>query len=86
MHLLAAVTHVTGLVIGQDKVPKSGAANEVTHFRLLLEPQTAAPGRDGHHRGHDADNQGQCPLAVGSQAGALPGPVPGNQPGSKLVI
>jgi predicted transposase YbfD/YdcC len=38
VHLLAAVTHVTGLVIGQDKVAKSGKANEVTHFRPLLEP------------------------------------------------
>ena len=38
MHLLAAVTHVPGLVITQDKVAKSGKANEVTHFRPLLEP------------------------------------------------
>jgi predicted transposase YbfD/YdcC len=36
--LLAAVTHVAGLVIGQDKVAKSGKANEVTHFRPLLAP------------------------------------------------
>ena len=28
VHLLGAVTHVTGLVIGQDKVAKSGKANE----------------------------------------------------------
>ena len=34
-YLLGAVTHVTGLVIGQDKVAK---ANEITHFRPLLEP------------------------------------------------
>lgn len=38
VHLLAAVTHVTGLVIGQDKVAGSGKANEVTHFRPLPEP------------------------------------------------
>ena len=38
VHLLGAVTHVTGLVIGQDKVAKSGKANEITHFRPLLEP------------------------------------------------
>jgi predicted transposase YbfD/YdcC len=38
VHLLAAVTHVPGLVIGQDRVAKSGKANEVTHFRPLLEP------------------------------------------------
>ena len=28
----------TGLVIGQDKVAKAGKANEITHFRPLLEP------------------------------------------------
>jgi predicted transposase YbfD/YdcC len=38
VHLLGAITHMTGLVIGQDKVAKSGKANEVTHFRPLLEP------------------------------------------------
>ena len=38
VHLLGAVTHVTGLVIGRDKVAKSGKANEVTHFKPLLEP------------------------------------------------
>jgi len=38
VHLLAAVTHVLGAVIGQDKVARSGKANEVTHFRPLLEP------------------------------------------------
>lgn len=38
VHMLAVVTHVPGLVIGQDKVAKAGKANEVTHFRPLLEP------------------------------------------------
>jgi hypothetical protein len=38
VHLLAAVTHVPGLVIAQDKVAKGGKANGVTHFRPLLEP------------------------------------------------
>jgi predicted transposase YbfD/YdcC len=38
VHLLAAVTHVPGLVIAQDRVAKSGKANEVTHFKPLLEP------------------------------------------------
>src|SRR5438034_1682351 len=38
VHLLGAITHVTGLVIGQDRVAKSGKANEITHFRPLLEP------------------------------------------------
>jgi len=38
VHLLGAVTHGTGLVIGQDKVAKAGKANETTHFKPLLEP------------------------------------------------
>jgi predicted transposase YbfD/YdcC len=38
VHLLAAITHVTGLVIGQDKVAKTGKANETSHFQPLLEP------------------------------------------------
>lgn len=38
MHLLGAIAHGTGPVIGQDKVAKSGKATEVTHFRPLLEP------------------------------------------------
>jgi predicted transposase YbfD/YdcC len=38
VHLLAAVTHVPGIVIAQDKVAKSGKANEITHFRPLLAP------------------------------------------------
>jgi predicted transposase YbfD/YdcC len=38
VHLLAAVTHLTGLVIGQDRVAKTGKANETSHFQPLLEP------------------------------------------------
>ena len=38
VHLLAAVTHVPGLVIAQDKVAKSGKANEISHFGPLLAP------------------------------------------------
>lgn len=38
VHLLAAVAHHTGVVIGQDRVAKAGKANEITHFRPLLEP------------------------------------------------
>jgi predicted transposase YbfD/YdcC len=38
VHLLAAVTHIPGLVIAQDKVAKSGKANEITHFKPLLAP------------------------------------------------
>jgi predicted transposase YbfD/YdcC len=36
--LLAAVTHTPGIVIGQDRVAKSGKANETSHFRPLLAP------------------------------------------------
>jgi predicted transposase YbfD/YdcC len=38
VHLLAAVTHVPGIVIGQDRVAKAGKANEISHFRPLLAP------------------------------------------------
>ena len=38
VHLLAAVTHTPGIVIAQDKVAKSGKANEISHFRSLLGP------------------------------------------------
>jgi len=38
VHLLAAVTHVPGLIIAQDKVAKSGKANEISHFKPLLAP------------------------------------------------
>jgi hypothetical protein len=38
VHLLGAITHGTGLVIGQDKVAKAGKAGKVTHFKPLLEP------------------------------------------------
>jgi predicted transposase YbfD/YdcC len=36
VHLLAAVTHVPGIVIAQDKVAKAGKANEISHFKPLL--------------------------------------------------
>ena len=38
VHLLAAVAHHTGVVISQDRVAKAGKANEITHFKPLLEP------------------------------------------------
>jgi predicted transposase YbfD/YdcC len=38
VHLLAAVTHVPGLVIGQDRIAKAGKANEISHFKPLLAP------------------------------------------------
>ena len=42
VHLLAAVTHVPGIVIGQDRVAKAGKANEISHFKPLLEPLPVA--------------------------------------------
>ncbi|HET9973941.1 MAG TPA: hypothetical protein VFQ68_37310, partial [Streptosporangiaceae bacterium] len=38
VHLLAAVTHAPGIVIGQDRVAKAGKANEISHFKPLLAP------------------------------------------------
>ncbi|MGH3280788.1 MAG: ISAs1 family transposase, partial [Trebonia sp.] len=38
VHLLAAITHHGGAVISQDRVAKAGKANEISHFRPLLEP------------------------------------------------
>jgi predicted transposase YbfD/YdcC len=38
VHLLAAVTHTPDIVIAQDKVAKSGKANEISHFKPLLAP------------------------------------------------
>jgi hypothetical protein len=38
VRLLAAVTHVPGLVIAQDKVAKSGKASEISRFKPLLGP------------------------------------------------
>lgn len=38
VHLLAAITHGTGLVISQDQVARAGKANEITHFKPLLAP------------------------------------------------
>jgi hypothetical protein len=36
VHLLAAVTHVPGIVIAQDRIPKAGKANEISHGRVKL--------------------------------------------------
>jgi predicted transposase YbfD/YdcC len=38
VHLLAAVTHVPGIVIAQDRIAKAGKANEISHFQPLLAP------------------------------------------------
>ena len=38
MHLLAAVTHVPGLVIAQDRIAAAGKANAISHFEPMLAP------------------------------------------------
>jgi predicted transposase YbfD/YdcC len=38
VHLLAAVSHVPGIVIAQDRIAKAGKANEISHFKPLLAP------------------------------------------------
>ena len=84
VHLLGAVTHVTGLVIGQDKVAKSGKANEITHFRPLLEPlplqnvvitADAMQTQRGHARWLTEDKNAFYLL-----------PVLGNQPGTYAAL
>jgi Transposase DDE domain len=37
VHLLGAVVHFTGLVVGQERVARAGKANEVSHFQPLLD-------------------------------------------------
>ena len=79
VHLLAAVTHVPGLVIAQDKVAKSGKANEISHFKPLLAPLPL----DGALITADAmqaDRDNALFLRKAKKAHCL-WPVPGNQPG-----
>ena len=61
---------LTGPVTGQDKVAKAGKANEVTHFKPLLEPLPL----DGVVITSDAGHAGERPLADRRQARALHGP------------
>ena len=84
VHLLGAITHVTGLVIGQDKVAKAGKANEITHFRPLLEPlplagvvitADAMQTQRGHARWLTEDKDAFYLL-----------PVLGNQPGTYAAL
>jgi len=42
VHMLAVVTHGLGAVISQDRVAKAGKANEVTHFKPVLDPLNLA--------------------------------------------
>ena len=78
VHLLAAVTHVPGLVIAQDKVAKAGKANEITHFKPLLAPlplEDVLVTSDAMQ----ANRDNSLFLRRGKAARYL-WPVPGNQP------
>ena len=79
VHLLAAVTHVPGLVIAQDKVAKAGKANEISHFKPLLAPLPldGVPDNGGRHAGE----QGQRPVPARGQERALPVADPGQPAG-----
>ena len=70
VHLLAAVTHVPGLVIAQDKVAKSGKANEITHFKPLLAP--AAAGRCRDHGDAMQANRDNAAVPAQGEERALP--------------
>ena len=75
VHLLAAVTHVPGIVIAQDKVAKTGKANEISHFRPLLAPLPAR--RRRRHEQRDAGEQGERALPAEGQERPLPVAGPG---------
>ena len=78
VHLLAAVTHTPGMVIGQDKVAKSGKANEISHFRPLLAP---LPLKGPDHQRRDAGEPGQRPVPSQGEERALPVARPGQPAG-----
>jgi predicted transposase YbfD/YdcC len=79
VHLLAAVTHIPGLVIAQDRVAKSGKANEITHFKPLLAPLPL----DGVLITSDAmqANRDNARFLRGVKHAHFLWPVLGNQPG-----
>jgi predicted transposase YbfD/YdcC len=79
VHLLAAVTHVPGLVIAQDKVAKAGKANEISHFKPLLAPLPLA-GTVVTTDAMQANRDNSLFLRNGKDAHYL-WPVLGNQPG-----
>lgn len=84
VHLLGAITHVTGLVTGQDRVAKSGKANEITHFRPLLEPLPLA----GVVITADAmqTQRGHARWLAEDKAAFYLLPVLGNQPGTYAAL
>ena len=75
VHLLAAVTHVPGIVIAQDKVAKAGKANEISHFRPLLAPLPLDGVAVDERR--DAGEQGERALPAEGQERPLPVAGPG---------
>ena len=60
VHLLAAVTHVPGLVIAQDKVAKAGQGQRDQPLQAAA--GAPAPGRCPDHGGRHAGEQGQRPV------------------------
>src|SRR5262249_44825616 len=78
VHLLAAVTHVPGIVIAQDRVAKAGKANEISHFKPLLAPLPLA-GAVVTSDAMQANRNNALFLRKAKDAHWL-GPVPGNQP------
>jgi len=78
VHLLAAVTHVPGIVIAQDRVAKAGKANEISHFKPLLAPLPLA-GAVVTSDAMQANRDNALFLRVAKDAHYL-WPVLGNQP------
>jgi hypothetical protein len=76
--LLAAVTHVPGIVIAQDKVATSGKASEITRFKPLLAPLPL----DGAVVTSDAmqANRDNALFACKVKSAHYLWPVPGSQP------
>ena len=77
VHLLAAVTHVPGLVIAQTSVAKAGKANEISHFKPLLAPLPLDGVLIGGRHAGEQDNALSCAEAKNARSCADLG----NQPG-----
>ncbi|MGH3124538.1 MAG: ISAs1 family transposase [Streptosporangiaceae bacterium] len=80
VHLLAAITHHGGAVISQDRVAKAGKANEISHFRPLLEPLPL----DGVVITSDAmqAQRGHARWLIAGKNAHYMFPILGNQPGT----
>ena len=84
VHLLAAVTHVPGLVIAQDRVAKAGKANEISHFKPLLAPLPLA-GAVITADAMQANRDNSLFLRTVKEAHWL-WPIPGNQPNLNAAL